>query len=107
MNAMELEIIASHSGRHLAECTTNEQRDSCLEMLRKVTTQFYLRDRYFSIEKFNDKVFEVEALHRERLKGIPQQVAADIFSTKRGSNRGMAQIRKKASTTRRPNAKRK
>jgi hypothetical protein len=106
MNAMELEIIASHSGRHLAECTTNEQRDSCLEMLRKVTTQFYLRDRYFSIEKFNDKVFEVEALHRERLKGIPQ-MAADIFSTKRRSNRGMAQIRKKATTTRRPNAKRK
>lgn len=93
MTPSELEIIANHSGRHLAECETNEARDNVLGLLRKISTQFYLKDRYFSIEKFNDRVLEVELLHRERLADLPT-LHADVFSMR--GKRGTATIRKKA-----------
>ena len=88
-----VEAMAHLAGRHLADCNTNDKRDSALGLLEKFSTHMFVKDRYFSIERFNDRVLAVEERFRKAIK--------DGWTGEPFTFEGVFNARKKVSTKRR------
>lgn len=100
MRAM-IEGMANQAGRHLAECKTDTARQSALGLLEKFSANLYLKDRYFSVERFNNRVLQVEEQFRNAMKKgwSSEPLVVEAIFTRTTNGKGPRRISAKSKRT--------